>query len=208
MKGLAEGQDVYVITPAGMPIDARVEEVGSGEMLVMLFTTDRDPVDKLAGDTVDVQFVNRRGVCRIEGVAHRSKGAATALRFKATGDVRVIQRRNFVRVDAVVPVQYHPIGKDAWRVDTHTLNVSGGGFLLASPEGVRMGETMEFTLDLGEGEGYEGGELTAVGIAVRQTDGGALGIEFVNISEDDRKRLIRFVFAREVHARKVLKEAG
>lgn len=207
MKGITAGQDVYVITPSGVPIDARVEEVVERNLRLTLFTRDRDPVDKLANEDVEVQFVNRRGVCRVEGIAKRSQRGATALVFKGTGEVRVIQRREFVRVDAVVPVEYEPHGAGGWRVRTHTVNVSGGGFLLASPEGLKLGETVDFVLDLGEGDGYEGGLLEMSGKGVRYSDGGALGIELVAIEEEDRKRLIRFVFAREVHARKMLRDS-
>ena len=175
-------------------------------MLLTLFTRDRDPLERLANEAVEVQFVNRRGVCRVEGVAHRSSRGASALAFKSSGEVRVIQRREFVRVDAVVPVEYSPHGKGGWRVKTHTMNVSGGGFLLASPEGLKLGVTRDFVIDLGEGEGFEGGPVEVVGRAVRQTDGGALGIVFDGISEEDRKRIIRFVFAREVHAKKTLRD--
>ena len=162
---------------------------------------------RLANEEIEVQFVNRRGVCRVTGVAHRSSRGATALQFKSTGDLRVIQRREFVRVDAVIPVEYAPQGGGGWKVRTHTVNVSGGGFLLASPEGLKLGQTLPFEIDLGEGEGYEGGLIPLVGKAVRQTDGGALGIEIVDIAEDERKRIIRFVFAREVYARKTLRDA-
>jgi c-di-GMP-binding flagellar brake protein YcgR len=210
MKGLTTGQDVYVITPAGAPISAKIESVQGKNLVLALAAGNRaedgDPVAAVVGKTVQVQFLNRRGVCRIDGVVRNSNRFVRAVQFESIGDMRVIQRREFVRVDASIPVEYEPIGPEDWKVTTTTGNVSGGGFLLNNPQALKVGETMRFTLDLGQGEGYVGGPLEVMGKAVRETEGGALGINFEDISDEDRERVIRFVFARERMARAVTRD--
>jgi c-di-GMP-binding flagellar brake protein YcgR len=206
VKGLAKGQDVFVIAPSGAPVSARIDDLSPKDMLLSLFSHHSDPAGPLAGNKVELQFVARRGVCRMDGEAQRSRRGTQWLIFAPKGEPRVIQRREFVRVDAVIPVEYAPFGTEGYIVKTHTMNLSGGGFLLAAPEALRIGETMEFTLDLSTAEGDDAGLLVCDGKAVRQTDGGALGIEFLDLSEDDRGRVIRFVFARERLARQVTRD--
>jgi hypothetical protein len=89
---------------------------------------------------VAIQYVTRRGVCRIDGVAHRTKQAGS-IRVDHTGQVELIQRREFVRIDAMIPCTYQPIGASGWTTETTTINVSGGGFMISGREGLRDGET-------------------------------------------------------------------
>jgi c-di-GMP-binding flagellar brake protein YcgR len=150
---------------------------------------------------VSIQYTNRRGVCRIDGVAHRSKDAGV-LRVDHTGKVQLIQRREFVRVDAMVRATYQPLGPGGEAAETTTLNVSGGGFMISGREGLAEGEVMSFTLEL-DGESRDAGELKLLGRVVRDT-GGGLGVRIENIDENERERLIRWVFGRERLNRQIL----
>jgi len=161
-----------------------------------------DVAAELANGSVAIQYVTRRGVCRIDGVAHRTKEAG-AIRVDYTGQVELIQRREFVRIDAMVPVTYQPMGATGWTAETTTINVSGGGFMISGREGLRMDEVCTFTLHL-DGE-REAGPLECDGQVVRETAGG-LGISITMIDEDERERLIRWVFARERLSRQIVRD--
>lgn len=194
MRGLPEqGQQVFVISPSGAGIPGRVAECDAKGMVLSFHENEENPVSILAGGNVAVQYTNRRGICRIDGAAHRTNGIAV-LRVEHTGKVQLIQRREFVRVDAIVPVSYKPIGVTGWTAETTTTNVSGGGFMISGREGLRIDQVMEFTLGL-DGD-REAGPLDVVGQVRRETPGG-LGIEITQIDERERERLIRWVFARE-----------
>jgi c-di-GMP-binding flagellar brake protein YcgR len=156
-----------------------------------------DPVGLLADREVSLEFTNTRGVCRIVGDALAAPGAA--LRVNATGTIELIQRRDYVRVEAFVPVTYKPDGPDGWTATAHTLDVSGGGFQIAEAEGLRLGDMLRFRLDLGEGEDA----VDAVSCAVREAADRTFGMRFVEILERDRQRLVRWVFARERLARQI-----
>jgi c-di-GMP-binding flagellar brake protein YcgR len=147
---------------------------------------------------VSIQYTNRRGVCRIDGVGHQAK-VPGLLRVDHKGKVQLIQRREFVRVDAMIRVTYEPIGPGGWLAETTTINVSGGGFMLSGREGLRIGEVMSFTLELGGGED----DMTVLGRVVRETSSG-LGVEIENIDERERERLVRWVFARERTNRQIV----
>jgi c-di-GMP-binding flagellar brake protein YcgR len=160
-----------------------------------------DPVAVLAGGHVAIQYTNRRGVCRIDGEGHREPEVGV-LRVDYTGKVELIQRREFVRVDAMVPVSYRPIGPGGWTAETTTTNVSGGGFMISGTEGLRMNDIMAFTVEL-DGDGRDAGPLEVIGRVVRETKGG-LGIRVEEIEESERERLIRWVFGRERLGRQIV----
>ena len=98
------------MSPAGAPIDARVQEVADGTVTLALLSQTREPAASLEGAEVALQFANRRGICRVTGTAQPSSLGEKAIEFVAGGSVEVVQRREYVRVDAVVPVSYKPYG--------------------------------------------------------------------------------------------------
>jgi c-di-GMP-binding flagellar brake protein YcgR len=198
VKGPGIGEAVHVIAPSGASIGARVKDARKASLFLRLDHADSDPLDLLADKAVSIEFTNRRGVCRIIGTAQAAAGDS-ALRVDATGTVELIQRRDYVRVEAFVPVTYQPDGPDGWTATAHTLDASGGGFQIAEAEGLRLGDMMRFTLELGEGEE----PVQAVAQAVREAGDGAFGMRFVEILERDRQRLVRWVFARERLARQI-----
>jgi c-di-GMP-binding flagellar brake protein YcgR len=192
VKGPGLGQAVHVIAPSGASIDARVKEAATGSFLLRLEGAEADPLELLADKPVSLEFTNRRGVCRILGDAESAAGGS-ALRVTATGTIELVQRRDYVRVEAFVPVSYQPDGPDGWTATAHTLDVSGGGFQVAEAEGLRLGDMLRFTVELGEGEE----PVQAVSSAVREAGDRVFGMRFVEILERDRQRLVRWVFARE-----------
>jgi c-di-GMP-binding flagellar brake protein YcgR len=199
VKGPGIGQAVHVVAPSGATLDARVKDAGRSSFLLRIDPgASGDPLELLADKTVSLEFTNRRGVCRILGTAQSAAGGS-ALRVDATGTIELIQRRDYVRVEAFIPVTYQPDGPDGWTATAHTLDVSGGGFQLAEAEGLRLGDMRRFTLELGEGEDH----LQAVAAAVREGGDGSFGMRFVEILERDRQRLVRWVFARERLARQI-----
>jgi hypothetical protein len=198
VNGPRIGEAVQLIAPSGASIGARVKDAATGTFLLRLEDGASDPRELLADETVSVEFTNMRGVCRILGTAALEADPG-ALRVNATGTVELIQRRDYVRVEAFVPVTYQPDGPDGWTATAHTLDVSGGGFRVAAAEGLRLGNMMRFTLELGEGES----PLQAVAQAVREAAEDSFGMRFVEILERERQRLVRWVFARERLARQI-----
>jgi c-di-GMP-binding flagellar brake protein YcgR len=123
----------------------------------------------------------------------------SVLRVQSTGTIKLIQRRDYVRVEVYVPVTYEPDGPGGRIVTAHTLDVSGGGFQIAEAKGLQLGDMLGFTLELGEGED----DIRTVAAAVREAGDSAFGMRFVEILERDRQRLVRWVFARERLARQI-----
>ena len=191
-----------MISPTGASISALASDVDTGTTVVQFLREQGDVASELANGSVAIQYVTRRGICRIDGVAHRTADPG-AIRVDHTGRVELIQRREFVRVDAMIPVTYLPVSVGGWLAETTTINVSGGGFMISGREGLRIDEHCTFTLHL-DGE-RESGPLECDGQVVRETSGG-LGISITAIDEDERERLIRWVFARERLSRQIVRD--
>jgi c-di-GMP-binding flagellar brake protein YcgR len=203
MRGLPEeGQQVFVIAPSGAGLPARVLNVEPKSSLLSFEESESDPVNMLAGGNVAIQYTNNRGVCRIDGAAHKAKGISV-LRIDHTSKIQLIQRREYVRVDAIVPCTYRPIGMTGWLAETTTTNISGGGFMISGREGLNILQEMEFTIAL-DGDTKEAGPLDCVGKVVRETRAG-LGIRIEEIEQKERERLIRWVFARERLGRQIVR---
>jgi hypothetical protein len=191
-----------VISPSGASIDALVKDAATNNFLLRLDAGESDPLELLADKQVSLEFTNRRGVCRVVGDASAAPGPG-ALRVKATGEIELIQRRDYVRVEAFVPVTYKPDGPDGWTATANTLDVSGGGFRIADADGLRLGDMRRFRLELGEGEE----PVEAVASAVREAGERTFGMRFVEMPERERQRLVRWVFARERVARQIARHA-
>lgn len=202
MKDLPEtGQQVFLVAPSGATIAARVMDRDQASTLLGFEDGARDPVAELAGGHVALQYANRRGICRLDGKAHKEPEAGV-LRVDHDGKVQLIQRREYVRVDALVRATYEPYGADGALVVTSTTNVSGGGFMLSGSEGLGLHDFTEFTLEL-DGDDRDAGPLTVTGRVVREIKSG-IGVEIERIDERERERLIRWVFGRERRNRQIL----
>jgi hypothetical protein len=199
VKGPGIGQAVHLIAPSGATLSARVKDMSTTSFLLRLDLSETSDPFELVGDKrVSIEFTNQRGVCRIVGTAERAPGGA-GLRVDATGTIELIQRRDYVRVEAFVPVTYHPDGPEGWVATAHTLDVSGNGLQITSAEGLLLGDMRRFSIELGEGED----DVHAVAAAVREAGEDSFGMRFVEIRERDRQRLVRWVFARERLARQI-----
>jgi len=198
VNGPRVGEAVHLITGTGATIGARVKDTATGSFVLRLEDAQSDPLELLADATVSLEFTNLRGVCRVPGTAEAA-GDPGALRVTTTGAVELIQRRDYYRVEAFVPVTYEPYGPDGHIVTANTLDVSGGGFRIAAAEGLRLWDMLRFTLELGEGED----PVQAIAQAVREAGEDEFGMRFVEILERERQRLVRWVFARERAARQI-----
>lgn len=193
------------MAPSGAAIGAHVRDAGEGATTLLFFDGDSDPIAVLAGGHVAIQYTNNRGICRVDGLARPVEGA-DGLRVDHTGEVELLQRREFVRIDATVRVTYEPIGAGVWTAETTTINLSGGGFMLAGHEGLLLGEKMRFVVDL-DGDSRESGPLQVIGRVVRDTRGG-LGVEIDEVDEAERDRLIRWLFERQRRAVQIVRGNG
>ncbi len=183
LPGSGQGK---LTTPDGEQLPVRTFERGQEVVLVVLVDVDEhQESDRL--ESADLEYTSVRGVVRIHGEAVFED--RSLIRFRAHGDPEVMQRRSFVRVHTPQPVTLD--SGDAVQRRVHTIDLSGGGMLLAGADALAPDQTVRFTIALGN-EQRPAIEGTARVVRIREDDKRALVFE--EIAEHDRQRLIRFVF--------------
>jgi len=147
----------------------------------------------LDGTATTVETPAARGLRRAEGVLQAEGSPADAVfRIDFNGEPDVVQRREFVRVDAVLPATLWLPGAGL-PLESFALNVSGAGFLVAGPESLSVGELVRFELRLPPDDTTVGG----VARVAREGANGARGLEFTEIPNREREMLVRFTFDRQ-----------
>lgn len=103
-----------------------------------------------------------------------------------------IQEREYVRVISARPVLVY-YGLDRTPISSYTVDVSGGGFLLAGPDLLAVGDEIDFRLAIAPDDP----PILGRGTVVRRDERGRRPVSFASISDLDRRRLIRFIFERQ-----------
>jgi hypothetical protein len=197
-------QDVDLILPGRERFAARVTRVGDEEVVLVLMLDARDP--RHLGDVAEmaIEFAGPRGLVRIEG--NGAVQAYDVVVLNLNGAVEVVQRRDFVRVRAVRPMALAPVDASgevgAW-MDTLTINLSGNGILASGPDTIPLDTTVHFRVRVAEGEP----PIEGVGRVARASDEGHRGIAIEQLSEENRRRLVAFIFERERIARRLTRDS-
>jgi c-di-GMP-binding flagellar brake protein YcgR len=142
-----------------------------------------------AGQELQLEWAIKRGVARQRAVVQRHVNVGVpGLVLEPLDEPLGMQRRNFVRVDAILPVVFEP--EDGPPVRGTTLDLSGGGMRGQVTSPLPDGSAVRVTIDLPTGE-----SIGCVASTIRCIEGDVYAFEFAEIGGADRERLIRFVFA-------------
>jgi c-di-GMP-binding flagellar brake protein YcgR len=191
LRSMSAGLKVTVRLPHVGPLPATVEGATEDTLTVTLAV--RDPrVQRLDGAEVSVESTTARGIQRFNGkLAVRS---GETLDIVLIGDAERIQRREWARVSAAVPIRVAPVDDRAIPGgETTSLNVSGGGVLIRDiwrlPIGLDV--RVEIVIDPSQAP------VRALARVVREGGPDQKGLRFEDVSPLDAERLMRFVRERE-----------
>ncbi len=159
----------------------------------------------LPGTPVRVIFVRRDGLYEDDGtVVGAGEAPEPALTVRLAGDPTQTQRRDYVRQDASLNADLLA-GNRSYRAVTK--DVSGGGVSLLFTDPPPLAEEDEFDIVLNVPDGRQPIRARCRAKHVREVLGGSrwlVGSQFAAIAEDDRQRLVRFVFRLELAQRRLL----
>ena len=194
-RGLLPGQPAHVRLDGHGEWTARIEGV-EGER-VAIAAIARLPTDHgaLAGAQARVKVATARGVISITGIVMAADRTGL-LELQLDGEPQVDQRRHHVRVPARVPGVVGPRDGSAPALHTFTIDVSGGGVLIAGAGPVEPGAPVAVTVKL-----PQQGSLTTDGRIARLTEGGYVALAFESIAEEQREALVRWIFEQQLLAR-------
>lgn len=188
---VAPGTHVMLRLPHVGALPATVEVSEPGALVVVLAVPDTR-VARLAGQEAAVEATTARGIQRFTGMLELTPGRET-LRVVVAGEGERIQRREWARVDAVVPINVKVLDDAANGGRTSTLNVSGGGVLIADPWRLALGLDVRIEIEPTPGEP----PIRALGRVVREAATDQKGIRIDDLSREDEDRLVKFIRERE-----------
>lgn len=190
MKAFEPGAHVVLHLPSLGRLPARIESSGDGRLELALFVRPETPIPWLESKKAEVECVGRRGIYRVTGTVWADGGLRdAAVTLELDGEPELTQRRDFVRVDATMPVT---VWSDAGVVDTFATNVSGGGFCVAGPASLAIDDLITFALRLPDDRRVEGRAKV-----VRDGERGMKGCAIEEVDEVGRELLVRFTFDRQ-----------
>lgn len=181
------GFDGKLTTVDGERLPVRVYERGGDVLMLVLLL---NPDGEVSGDDLLLEYVSTRGLVRFHGIA--TLEGRDLLRFDIHTEPEVLQRREFVRVDTAERVALSTEEGDIV-LDTHAIELSGGGMLLTGEHSLDLDSALRFSLHLGS----EHAPIEGHGRVVRVAGDGRWALAFDEISQGDRQRLIHFIFARQ-----------
>ncbi len=197
MKPPARAQHVVLRLPgADTELPAQVDDASEESVTLLLSALPSELIDQLRDSPAVVEYTTPLGVYRLSGEIARAGDDLEVVRLQRDGHDDVVQRRDFVRVDAVVPLQVNLPGGAA---KTTTLNVSGGGLLVQDPVGLEPGTRVELNLELAHGSA----PVRATARVIREVAPGETALQIEGIAGEDRERLVRYVTERERMALRV-----
>ena len=179
------GKEGKLTTPGGEQVPVRVFERGDQLVLVLMLEAGEE-LQPDSSEPLSLEYISTQGLIRFSGEA--TLEGRDLVRFRVAAEPEVVQRREFVRVDAVQPVVL-AIGHHGEQISTHAIDVSGGGMLLTGPD-LPLDSSVRFSLNLGANLAPIEGRAHVV----RNDEQGRRALVFDDVSSADRQRLIHFIF--------------
>jgi hypothetical protein len=206
MIGLRRGQEerVRVLVPRVATLEATVVRAVTGAAELALTAT----------PDVPLRFLHRRkativpltGNDRIDGRLLAVPGPNGRVRddllhfLKAVVPLappRAPQRRDEIRIDLVRPVALIPDGFKVGWLNGYTRNVSAGGVLIAGADALEAGDRLRVRFELDD----EDDLIDLLARVVRADDTwGLRGLRLERLTDRERERIVKFVFARQRRA--------
>jgi hypothetical protein len=191
---ISAGEHVQVNLPHIGLLPATVESNEAGVVVVVLAVGD-SRVKRLEGSEVAIEHATGRGINRYGGTLSLNGARPEELRIAVEGDAERIQRREWARIDATLPITVKGIDEPVGG-STVTLNISGGGVLIKDPWRMPLGIDVRIELDSEPGSP----PIRALGRVVREPAADQKGIRIDNIAREDEERLVKLVRERELAA--------
>lgn len=182
------------VLPSGETYPGEVQSADDPS-LVVLKPEPRGHELPQAGAGVRITYVRKDGLYERTGkVVNITEGPQGMVSVALSGEATRTQRRDHARTDASLNVDVE-IGDAPVRCVTK--DVSGGGVSLLVREVLQVIEGQEFAIVINVPDGRLPIRARCQAKFVREVLRGSrwlIGSQFVDITEDDRQRLVRFVF--------------
>jgi hypothetical protein len=192
-----------------------VPQVATFEAMVVRAVSGAAELEIASAAGVPARFLHRRrativpltGDDRVDGTLLAVPGAHGRVREDLLHFLQAVvplapprrepQRRDAARIDLVRPVAMIPEGFRVGWLNGFTRNVSAGGVLVAGAEALGEGDRLRLRFELDSEEDLI--DLLARVVRADET-WGLRGLRLERLSDGERERIVRFVFARQRRA--------
>ena len=168
-----------------------VVDMSPGHATAMLLARPLRPLAGKIGADVGIDITTKRGLLHVDAQLVEVP-SGEILELGLTGEEQLIQRRSFARVDVFLEVVVTP-GAAGEGIPAAIVNISACGAVVARLPTTEPGDEVRLSLRLAPCEP----PLEIVGRVVREFDRESRAVQFEQIQEADRERIIRFVFDRQ-----------
>ena len=171
-------------------LQSRVEDIVE-QRLIIAVPTNGPAVHVLSiGCDLEIEWITARGLARLPGAVRRHlNNAIPSLVVDIVGQTELFQRRDYARAHAMLDIRVEPAFIEGPPVYGTSLDISGGGLRAKVPLSIAPGEPVTIDVEMPDGK-------LSVGARVcRQVEIDSVAFEFTEISQADRERIIRYVFA-------------
>lgn len=172
---------------------SRIQSVNDEEIYIDIPLHNNEYLILNKGDDIHlIKYGNEGSVyelsCKV--IDRKIEGNIRLYRLSEPYDIKKIQRRNYVRVETIRGIKC--FRKDE-EFDALILDLSGGGMKIKSNKKLKMDEEIVSFIKTDDGEFMVKGKI----IRVEETSFNqySLGIEFVDIEERTREKIIKLVFS-------------
>lgn len=204
---LYEGLPIDIIVPDGEykgKYRSKIEELGVRIITVGVPVIKGGFIPLRQGTNLDIAFYDDLSFYSFASmIIDRIATPAPAIILEYPDNIRRIQRRQYVRVPVVIPLEYRIVGKEALSKPQkgHVMDLSGGGILFKTKENIEERSIVVIKVNLGGNET----ELPASIIrSVKKDEQNhySVSAEFQEINESTRDKIIRYVFEVQREMRK------
>jgi c-di-GMP-binding flagellar brake protein YcgR len=195
------GDELLLAVPRTEQVLVRVAADGPGFFDLDLLEQPATPQPMLERSALMIEFINDDGIARLHGRLDvpqyrrgigRGYGPKNIVRFAHRGSPQLLKRREFIRATVDLPLTLLGGGADEEDVTTQAqaLDLSGGGMLVGGLSAPHLDDVLRFEVSL-DGDAAP---VRGTGRVVRLESGDRVGLQFVDVDQADRIRMMHLAF--------------
>ncbi|MGF7185991.1 c-di-GMP-binding flagellar brake protein YcgR [Desulfitispora alkaliphila] len=200
--------EIEVVTPNGTRVyKSRVEEIGSKKITLAMPIHEGVLVSLRVGQQVNICYWDEHCYYKFDAVVKNREAEPIPIftvELPAEKSINRIQRRNYVRVDAKVPIEYGIIpkgGEDLNKIAYYkgeTIDLSGGGLRFLTKVGIKQNDLLHVNLwleNIAEALSVIGRVVRASQLSGEDQKGKlSISVEFTEIAEIERDKIVKHTF--------------
>ncbi len=166
------------------------------ELVIAVPIKNSQLVTLMNGTQISVLYNNKEtGMLEFEAeIIRKIAGKVPLMHIKMFGKINKSQRRNYFRLDLMVPIEYIKV-KDLSIHSGFTKDISGGGLRMIVDSDVEEGEILQLNYELDDRQFNLKARVKAKFSSIENKT--EVGVEFLDIIEIDRNDLIKYLFLQQ-----------